>query len=272
MGSGYIEKSLKYYFARYVLQKKYLVARADAHELLFRFRIEDTVGRHIYKKGSYESLVTDYILDNIRFEEGDSFIDVGANIGWYSLLLAKGMRKNISVFAFEPDPLNFRLLNENVALNGAANIRTIRKALSDTEDSRPLYLYPHKNRGRHSLLPINDGERIMVETTTLDSFVLSEGISPEKVAFVKIDVEGYELNVLQGAGLLLDTVPVFLCEYSPSAMKRCGLDPRRIVSLFMDKDYSAHELGQGGLRAVGAADFDSMDEDGRNIFWIKRRK
>jgi FkbM family methyltransferase len=263
-------RNVLYFLARYVLFRRYLIARAPAFGLRLRFRIEDAIGRWIYKRGSYEAELTDYIAHHIAFRDGDVFLDVGANIGWYPLVLARTRR--IATLAFEPDPLNFALLEENVRLNGCASVRPIRKAVADTEGTRTLYRYANKNLGRHSLLPINDKDTVEVETVTLDGFLAREGIVPERVAFMKVDVEGYELPVLNGAKRLLEAIPLVLCEYSPGYMRRGGMEPKALLGLLREKGFEPYRLEAGALQPLTFAELEAVEGNDVNVFWVKGRQ
>ena len=265
-------KNILYFLARYVLFRRYLVARAPAFGLRLKFRIEDAIGRWIYKRGSYEAELTDYIAHQVVFKDGDVFLDVGANIGWYPLVLARTSPHRIETLAFEPDPLNFALLEANVRLNGCPSVRPIRKAVADTEGTRTLYRYANKNLGRHSLLPINDRGTVEVETVTLDGFLAREGIDPGRVAFVKVDVEGYELPVLNGAQRLLDAVPLVLCEYSPGYMRRGRMEPKALLGLLRGKGFEPHQLEGGALRPLTFARLEAVEGNDVNVFWVKRRQ
>jgi FkbM family methyltransferase len=265
-------RNVLYFLARYLLLRKYLVARAPAFGLRLRFRIEDAIGRWIYKRGSYEAELTDYIAHRVEFADGDVFLDVGANIGWYSLILARTARARIRILAFEPDPLNFALLSENVRLNGCDAVRPIPKAVADVEGTKTLYRYANKNLGRHSLLPINDKGTVEVQTVTLDAFLAREGIDPRRVAFMKVDVEGYEFPVLTGAGKLLETVPVVLCEYSPGYMRRGGMEPQALLALFHEKGFAPHELREGALRPLSMPQLAAVSANDVNIFWVRERQ
>jgi FkbM family methyltransferase len=270
MGSSHRTKNVVYFVARYLLQRKYLVARAPAFDLRLRFRVEDAIGRWIFKRGSYEADLTAYITSRIAFDDGSVVLDVGANIGWYSLALARAVRAKIAIVAFEPDPLSFRLLTDNIRLNGCDAVRAVQVAASDAEETKTLYLYANKNRGRHSLLPINDEGTVEVRTTSLDGFLEREAIDPRKVAFVKIDVEGYEYHVLNGARRLLDTAPLLLCEYSPGYMRRGGADPEPLLSLLREKRYVPHALRDGELHPVSFAELAAIRANDVNFFWVKQ--
>jgi FkbM family methyltransferase len=271
VGSSHNVKNVIYSVARYLLQRKYLIAHAPAFDLRFRFRIEDAIGRWIFKRGTYETELTDYITHNIELGDESVCIDVGANIGWYALTLARTARRRITILAFEPDPLNFRLLSENIALNGCDAVRALRKAVSDTEETKTLYLYPNKNRGRHSLLPINSQGTVEVHTIALDAFLERERVDPRRVVFMKIDVEGYEFHVVNGARKLLDTVPLILCEYSPGYMRQGGIDPQALISLFREKNYLPHSLQNGELHPMAFAELAASETNDINVFWVKQR-
>jgi len=271
MGSSHWVKSVLYFIARYLLQRKYLVARVPSFDLRLRFRVEDAIGRRIFKRGSYEADLTAYITRRIAFEEGSVFLDVGANIGWYSLTVARSAKARISILAFEPDPLSFRLLSENIRLNGCDAVRPVQEAASDAQTTKTLYLYANKNRGRHSLLPINDEGTVEVQTTSLDVFLDRQGIDPRTVAFMKVDVEGYEYYVLNGARKLLDTLPLMLCEFSPGYMRQGGIDPGALIGLLREKHYLPHALRDGELHPVALAELAAIEANDFNFFWVKQQ-
>ena len=159
--------SVKYLFNVYLLRRRRLIAKAKRFDLSFNIMPLDVVGRSIYKKHDYESEITDYLLRNVPFAENEVFVDIGANIGWYSLLLSKSRTGPARVLAFEPDPLNYTLLSKNIEMNDCKNVQAYQFALSDTSGDRILYKYSANNRGRHSLLPINHGEQTVVHTISL---------------------------------------------------------------------------------------------------------
>ncbi len=134
----------------------------------------------------------------------------------------------------------------NAHLNNARKITCIPKALSDQVETKPLYLYPNKNRGRHSLLPLHAGEKVTVNTTTLDNFVRDADIAPQHVKFVKIDVEGYEYFVLRGAQKLLSHLPLLHTEFSLPMMKQGGIEPQWLVDLVMGYGFQPFVIDERG--------------------------
>jgi len=261
-------RSLKYVINRFFLRKQFLIATEKRHGARLKFKTEDVVGRHIYKRGDYEKHLSDYIETHVFFEPGDIALDVGANIGWYSLLLSKIMPENSVIYAFEPDPLNFKLLNYNIKLNSADNIVPVNCALSDKNETKKLYQYSNKNLGRHSLLDINEGEYVEVEALILDEYLAANNIDAHRVKFLKIDVEGYEYFALCGAVGVLENVNTVISEFVPRHMKKGGVDPGLLIELLTGKGLKPHILQEGRLVPVSRDEL--LSKDACDIVWIRQ--
>lgn len=141
---------------------------------------------------SYEPEMN-YFLNLMK--PGDTFIDVGANIGCFSLHACRCVRPHGSVYAFEPLQANFDMLNSNIRLNRAANIRPFQVALSDREGRFTMHV---PSRESSASLVYTEG---VVNTETLDGFCARHGVKDPQ--FIKVDIEGGELGFLQGAEQIL---------------------------------------------------------------------
>jgi tRNA G37 N-methylase Trm5 len=106
--------------------------------------------------GVYEEYETDLIKKEI--DRGDVVLDLGANIGYYTLLFAKKVGDEGRVYAFEPDPTNFSLLKKNVEINGYRNVVLIQKAVSNKNGKLKLYLN-EDNKGDHRFYNSHDGRK-----------------------------------------------------------------------------------------------------------------
>lgn len=162
---------------------------------------------------------------------GMTFIDVGAHVGYYSLLAARQVGEEGQVYSFEPEPVNFSLLVKNVELNEYRNISTISQAVSNNKGFSTLFvsaLDSGRNSVFHHGLPENGSVR--VATTTLDAFLEEKGWP--KVDLIKIDVEGAELDVLAGMTELLGKYGdlKLIMEFNPALLQSAGVDP----SVFLD--------------------------------------
>ncbi|MGB3586777.1 MAG: FkbM family methyltransferase [Tunicatimonas sp.] len=238
--------SVAYLISKWVFRLPYMSTTLSKHNLKITFKTEDALGRHLYKYGICEPENTKCFLENVQLKEGDIVLDVGANIGWYSLLFSRYGPANTQIFAFEPDPLNYNLLKKNIQQNNATQVTCYNQALSDKVEKKTLYLYPSKNRGRHSLLPINEGEQVEVSTITLDTFIDEHQLDQSRVKFIKIDVEGYEFFVLKGGQQLLEHVPIIHTEFAPSYMQKGGIAPSDFLDTLHQKKYTPHIIGEQG--------------------------
>lgn len=234
---NYYSKSIIYFISRHILNQKYLIGYSAKYDLKFKFRTPDSIGRLIYKKGVYEEELTDYLLNNLDISSGDIVFDVGANIGWYSVLFPKFF-SGVEVHCFEPHPENFKILKFNLEQNYSEKVIPNNIGLGKEADVIKLYLYKKGNQGRHSMLNINDGPTIDVNVTSFDEYVKKMQINPSKIKFLKIDIEGYEYFAFLGGKEFLNHVPVIMAEFSPSYMRNVGLDPAKLLSLLKSYDYS----------------------------------
>ena len=164
-------------------------------------------------------------------QPGMVVVDIGANIGYFTLLAAELVGSSGTVYAFEPEPNNYALLNKNIHLNSYSNIQPAETAVSDECGSTQLFLSAMDN-GSHS---IHDAAARgvaathLVATTTLDAFLEGEGWP--NVDLVKIDVEGAETRVLDGMERFCERSPDFnlIIEYCPALIHATGAKPSDLL-------------------------------------------
>ena len=165
-------------------------------------------------------------------------IDVGAHVGYYSLLAAKHVGPTGKVYAFEPEPRNHKLLLSNIERNGYTNIVPINKGVSNRVGSTTLFLTALDN-GRHSAYRHRSPERgsVSVEATTIDDFLDAQGWP--KVDLVKVDVEGAEMDVLQGMDRLFHESPdlKLIVEYNPTYLQDASADPLEFLGNLSARDF-----------------------------------
>jgi FkbM family methyltransferase len=260
-------RALAYFCLRYILRRRFLRVRAQPFDLQIKACTSDAAARHIFKRGTYEPELTAFLLDQVYLSPGDTALDIGANLGWYSLLLAKRF-PTARIIAFEPEPMNFQLLSDNLSANGCANVRPEQFAVAEREGELELYPYAAKNRGRHSLLKINDGTPIKIRTVSLDGYLAGANVAPQSVRFLKIDIEGYEYHALSGGRHTLASVPCILSEFSPEYMRRGGIEPRLYVDLLVQTGFVPHRWSEGRLEPVSPADLLARDVQ-TDVIWKK---
>jgi len=170
--------------------------------------------REVYYQGAYEA-GTLHVLSSV-LRPGDVFLDAGANIGLVSLVASHVVGSQGRVYAFEPVPDTIALLKRNIALNDARNVCVEATALGAVDETRPIYEHLDVNRGAASLVPVGEVQPSgAVPVTTLDAFVRKAGLE-RAIRAIKIDVEGWEAEVvLGGRHTLADSAaPVLIVEYS----------------------------------------------------------
>src|SRR5829696_7128042 len=146
----------------------------------------------------------DDIIEHFTPKEGDVVVDIGANIGRYTIISSKRVGANGKVVAIEAHPGNFEMLNSNIKLNQLTNVIPLNYAVHSKETKVKLYL-PSGESGftkYNTIMPnwINAQEKFVeVNANTLDYLLQFNEIRQEEVNWIKIDVEGAEFEVLKGA-------------------------------------------------------------------------
>lgn len=188
------------------------------------------VSRRIREEGVWEPYETSLLLSLLQ--PGDVFVDVGANIGYFSVLAASVVGEQGAVFAFEPDPENFRLLQHNIALNGLQHcITPVQAALSNTAGEGQLFLSAD-NLGDHQVYASDELRPSVPITLIQGSQYLEERL--QRLDLLKVDTQGSEFHVI--AGLLplllqLEHKPRIVVELTPHSLREAGASGRELIEL-----------------------------------------
>jgi FkbM family methyltransferase len=176
---------------------------------------------HRYYHNGHEREAFQYLRDVIR--PGDTVLEVGANIGIFTVLLARWVAPGGRVFGFEPAPASREALRDHVELNGVAgHVTIVPAALGSEQGLADFYVDGVSGQNTlsqtHSRIPA--AARISVPVATLDSFCQSNNLSP---GAIKIDVEGFEHRVLAGGMSTLATArPLLVAEFHPMLWGETG--------------------------------------------------
>lgn len=238
-------RALAYFVQRWILRRPFLIARATSLGLVFKVKTQDVVGRHIYKYHAHEPALSAWLVRNAGCRDGDVFLDIGANIGWYSLLFSRIARPGSRIFAFEPDALNSRLLRENLGMNRADSVEVIEAAVAESSGRSKLYRYGSNNLGRHSMLETAGRDAVDIDTVGLDDFWQQRGLADARVRVLKIDVEGYEYFALGSGKAVLRRTELVVSEYSPGVMLDHGVRPEALLDLLGDAGFTPWRLAGG---------------------------
>jgi FkbM family methyltransferase len=196
-------------FLRHILALRHREVIAEiGNNLRMRLDLRDLIARSIYLYGTYDFAVTDAISSLLK--PGDCFVDVGANIGTYSLIASRIVGPQGRVVAFEPAPRNLERLKDNISLNGLTNVSLSEKAISDSCGAVDLYEVNNpQNSGQSSLEMRTGATKVSVFSTTLD-----KELGTSRVDVVKLDAEGYEDRTILGGTALFSrpNAPAVICE------------------------------------------------------------
>src|SRR5262245_7059011 len=189
----------------------------------------------------YEPFETSLIRGLVS--QGDTAVDIGANIGYYTLILARLVGNTGQVYAFEPDPQNFSLLKQNVEINGYKNVVLVNAALSNQPGTVKLYLCD-ENRGDHRIYPCEDN-RLVIEVPAVVANAYFQDLQGE-VHFVKVDVQGAEGKVFGGMEQVLRRSPAcqIMFEFWPLGLQRAGDDATELLELLDRHGFTPHLVDQ----------------------------
>lgn len=211
----------------------------------------------IYYQGFSEPTVARFLMDFLK--PGMTFVDVGAHLGELSLIAAQAVGLDGWVYAFEPHPTMAEVLTRNVARNGFVHVTVYRSAVGERDGTATLAVFPEPSLSRLAARsgPTPDGAAVVtVPCGRLDTWAASVG---RRIDLVKVDVEGAELLVLQGAARLLGRppaeAPVLIVEWSPANWSRFGGSPAAVSGYLEALGYRTYGYWDGaGLRPAGLAD------------------
>jgi FkbM family methyltransferase len=224
--------------------------------------------------GIYEPLETEIIKEKIQ--NGDVVIDIGANIGYFTLLLAKLVGTTGKVFAFEPEPSNFSLLNENIKLNKYNNVITEQKGVADSNNVMKFFLA--NDRTMHSLHKSKyHHNEMMIDVVKLDDYFKDLDFIT-KIKFIKIDAEGSEFNVLKGMKEILkrnNTVKL-LIEFIPEHLIKAGIDPKEVIEFLRKRNFEIFFVNEKTKKMESISEnfvFSNVQKDrfGKNIFCVPKK-
>jgi FkbM family methyltransferase len=217
---------------------------------------DKTVRDSLLVYGTHEAYQTEILLALAK--PGMTFLDVGANIGYYSVVLAGIAGATGKIYAFEPEPTNLGFLCRNIDENGFKNIVPVAKALFDKDGAAALHI-DSQHLGSHALsVQTGDGAScsLNVETITLDTFADRE-LGGHRVDLIKIDAQGAEAHILRGGRRTLTTdKPAILLEFEPQCLLNLGTQPEELLALIEELGFVIQIADDAtkSLRCAGGAE------------------
>ena len=207
---------------RYAERLVRAVLRSDYAEVLgHRMYLDPKDSADLSINGIYEPLETELLQKEMG--PGDVVLDIGAHIGYYTLIFARRVGPSGRVFAFEPEPDNIALLEKNIGLNGYHNVTLIQKAVSKKAGAARLYL-AEKNSGDNRMYDSHERRRsVEIETVALDDYFAAYDAP---ISLIKMDIQGAEHAALCGMSELLrrNKGVRIVSEFWPAGLKLFGVD------------------------------------------------
>lgn len=196
-------------------------------QTFFAHTFDRMIALFLLKLGILEKREMDFFKKTIK--KGWTVLDIGANIGYPSLLFSKLVGENGKVFAFEPDKNNLATLKRNIKENKIRNVEIVPLAVSNHTGKATLYL-SDSHSGDHRIY--SSGEKR--KTLTIKTVKLDDYFDPlPKIDFIQMDVQGAEESVFRGMRNLLEANKgiKILLEFWPEGLRRIGADPRKFLEL-----------------------------------------
>lgn len=194
------------------------------------------VGKRILREGNYEANLTSTFEELLR--PGQTVVEVGANEGWFSMLAAKLVGPTGVVVACEPQERLWPAILKNIALNDFAAVKLLPFAIGREWGSGEINLYPSLNTGSSH---ISGARRRWEKTQPIKVMPLSavlDSLEGRRIDLLKIDIEGFELHALQGAGAHLgSSVKRIVVEVHPAQLKALGASAEDVTRLLESKGY-----------------------------------
>ncbi|MFF4474804.1 FkbM family methyltransferase [Streptomyces sp. NPDC001599] len=209
----------------------------------FAVDTQDLIQRYLYLFGAWEPHLTAWLRRRLR--PGDAFVDVGANIGVFSVLAARLVGDTGRVVAIEASPDVHRRLVENARLNALGNIRALNAAVSDRTRTLTFALASSRNTGANSIVPY-DGpveSSFRTEARPLPELLDTAEIATARV--IKIDVEGAEGSVVRGLAPMLGALrpdAEITVEVAPERMARLGDRVDDLLAVMRDAGFHVYRL------------------------------
>jgi FkbM family methyltransferase len=251
MPGSRIVRSLCYHTGEQISVKDPTAVRtaATAFGTHLSVRLDEHIFRHIYFHGEYEPETTDILQRLVR--PGQTWLDVGGNVGFFTILLSKGIGESGHVYVFEPNPAMVERIQASIGLNSAINVHLVPQAVSNVSGQEISFYVPigaGHNSGRASAVKFEDlsssVKEVKVSTTNLDDYLERVDVKPD---FMKIDIEGFEINAFRGMERTMRTHPPKAIISELSQLPGVLATPIEIIEYLSGFDYLAYKIGDRGL-------------------------
>lgn len=234
---------------------------------------------HLDKNDSLRISLYGYAKETEKFlkkhiKEGDTVLDLGANIGYYTCLFAQIVGKNGHVYAFEPESYNFGILEKNIKENKFQNVTLEKKAVSNKNGIVKMFL--SESTTDHRIYDSHENkEFVNVDMITLDDYFKKN----VKIDFIKSNIQGADFSALMGMIDLLErskNVKIMI-EFDPGMITEFGLSPSKFIDFFIERGFKIFDIPAYEKRIVPITKKELLEKypadksDGTGLFCIKEK-
>lgn len=245
------------------LPEEVIAETVDGREILLN--PSDYAYKYSYFFGEYEPAITQQIRKHVK--PGMTAFDLGANLGWYTTMIAELVGDSGFVHGFEPTPRTFSRLKQNIELNGLnQRVRINQLALGDSEGPVSMSLEDGMPDGHAAVSNESDGYQ--VEQITLDRYLSEQKI--ESVDFLKVDIEGSELGMFKGAERLFnqEKLPIMVVEMALDTTVSFGYTPKELIEYLDSRaKYEYFCISETQNALIPIMGFDEKDK-GANVLCL----
>jgi FkbM family methyltransferase len=211
--------------------------------------LHDKIQRHIFFYGCYRTELKYKALMKSLIQPGDTVLDIGTHIGYYTLMFSQWVGNNGRVISFEASKKNYDKLSNNIRRNNFHNIMAVNAAASNKDEERNFYISDDGNAGSNSLYPHgNNMKKESIKAVDTGKLLAHETSTPPRL--IKIDVEGHETAVLKSLEPILNIsaniAPHVFVEVNKFTLEAAGYSPEGIFELMRNFDYHAFQISKKG--------------------------
>ncbi len=251
-----------------------IVIKTKSHGIKMIVDVDDKriIPIEILNFGDYENEELNMIIKLLNIINHDDlhFFDIGANIGFYSMHIAKLFRK-MKIYSFEPIPKTYSYFQRNLALNNINNINAYNFGFSNEEKNIEFYYYK-EGSGNASLANLSELDDNSVEKVSSKVFRLDDFINQTntRIDFIKCDVEGAELLVFQGGEKVLEIYkPMVFTEILRKWSAKFNYHPNDLINFFTSRNYLCFTINENQLKPFITVDDNTTET---NYLFIEKTK
>lgn len=260
-----------YHLVWYKLFRPKGLALKDIQGSKMYINMEDICLSRLYLDGVIEKRETILFKDIIK--DSQVFVDIGANIGYYSMIAGRLMSQTGMIYAYEPEPYTYSILCKNVQMNGYRNINTFNLAISDKKGYATLWTNNRdialasmsKNNVSLILNTRKVNQEIRVRTFRLDDL-----FKDKKIDIIKIDTQGAEGLILEGAKEIMKSDVKILTEFWIEGLREMGTDPLELLRKVQGYGFKVYLIKEEGIERLHDPIGFFLDKRGEyNLFLTK---